>query len=331
MNLKRVVLLNLLFSFAALFSAGQVSAQTQTTGEIRGVVTDASGAAVAGAKIVLTDNSKGTTTSTETNKDGAYQFSLLVPSSYTVSAAFSGFAESKIPVSVALGQVTDANIQLAVGAASESVTVAAQNEPLLQTDNGNVSTSFNQMQLSETPNPGNDLTAFVQTAPGVVMNTAGGLGNFSDHGIGASSNLFTVDGMDDNDPFLNLNSSGATNLLLGSNEIQEADVVTNGFSTAYGTFSGIDVNYVTKSGGNQFHGNLVYYWNGSALNANDWFNNANGEPKPFDNANQWAASLGGPIKKDKLFFFLNTEGLRVLIPVPSNIFAPTTGFETAVV
>jgi len=137
--------------------------------------------------------------------------------------------------------------------------------------------------------------------------------------------------MDDNDPFLNLNNSGATNLLLGSNEIQEADVVTNGFSTAYGTFSGINVNYVTKSGGNAFHGNAVYYWNGRAMNANDWFNKQAGIPRPFDNANQWAASIGGPIKKDKMFFFVNTEGLRVLIPVPATIFVPTQPFEAAVV
>ena len=69
------------------------------------------------------------------------------------------------------------------------------------------------------------------------------------------------------------------------------------------------MNYVTKSGGNNFHGNAVYYWNGSAMNANDWFNVATDTPKSFDNANQWAASFGGPIKKDKLFFFVNTEGL----------------------
>jgi hypothetical protein len=150
-------------------------------------------------------------------------------------------------------------------------------------------------------------------------------------GLPATSNLFTIDGMDSNDPFLNLNNSGATNLLLGSNEIQEADVVTNGFSTSYGTFAGINVNYVTKSGGNAFHGNAVYYWNGRALNANDWFNKANGQPRPFDNANQWAASFGGPIKKDKMFFFVNTEGLRVLIPASSTIFIPTPAFETAVV
>ena len=142
-----------------------------------------------------------------------------------------------------------------------------------------------------------------------------------------------MDGMDDNDPFLNLGNSGATNLLLGSNEVQEADVVSNAYSGSFGTFSGLQVNYITKSGGNQYHGNAVYYWNGSALNANDWFN-GNAAPvqaKPFSNANQWAASFGGPIKKDKLFFFVNTEGLRVLIPVPATIAVPSTGFEGSVV
>ena len=151
--------------------------------------------------------------------------------------------------------------------------------PLLQTDNGDTSTSVSQQQVSNVPNPGNDLSAIAQIAPGAIMNTQGGYGNVEAFGLPATSNLFTLDGMDSNDPFLNLNNSGATNLLLGSNEIQEADVVTNGFSAAYGTFAGINVNYITKSGGNQYHGNAVYYWNGSALNANDWFNNANGLPK----------------------------------------------------
>jgi hypothetical protein len=331
MNLKRRVLLNFVLLFAVAFSALQLRAQTQTTGEISGVVTDPSGAAVVKAKVVLKDNSKGATATTETNKDGVYHFQLLMPSNYTVAATSSGFQETKRTVNVALGQVTSADIQLTIGSASVTVTVEAQNQPLLQTENGNVATTFSLQQLSETPNPGNDLTAIVQTAPGVVMNTAGGLGNFSDHGVGAASNLFTVDGMDDNDPFLNLNSSGATNLLLGANEIQESTIVSSGYSGEYGSLAGASVNYVTKSGSNSFHGNAVYYWNGSALNANDWFLNHAGDPKNFSNANQWAGSIGGPIKKDKLFFFFNTEGLRVIIPVSTAVAFPSQAFQTATI
>jgi hypothetical protein len=223
----------------------------------------------------------------------------LIPSNYTIAVKSSGFQETGTIVDVALGQVTSANILLAIGSASQTVTVVAGNEPLIQTENGNVATTFNQQQLSETPNPGNDLTDFVQTAPGVVMNTAGGLGNFSDHGIGAASNLFTLDGMDDNDPFLNLNNSGATNLLLGANEIQESTIVSDGYSGEYGSLAGASVNFVTKSGGNDFHGNAIYYWNGSAFNANDWFLNHAARPKNFSNANRGPVPSGVQSRRTK--------------------------------
>ncbi len=331
MNLKRWVLLSVVLLFAVASDTVELRAQTQTTGEITGVVTDPSGAAVPNAKVVLKDKSKGSTQSAETNKDGVFRFHLLLPSNYTITVNFSGFQETARAVDVALGQVTNGDIQLTIGTASQTVTVAAGSEPLIQTENGNVATTFNQQQLSETPNPGNDLTAFVQTAPGVVMNTTGGLGNFSDHGIGAASNLFTVNGMDDNDPFLNLNNSGATNLLLGANEIQESTIVSSGYSGEYGSLAGANVSYVTKSGSNDFHGNAIYYWNGSAFNANDWFLNHAGLPKNFSNANQWAGSIGGPIKKDKLFFFFNTEGLRVVIPVSTAVAFPSQAFQTATI
>jgi hypothetical protein len=309
---------------------GLAWAQTATTGDIIGVVTDPSNAVVPDARVTLKDNSKGGTQDTTTSKDGAYRFHLLTPGSYTISATATGFKTVTRQITVALGQIADGNVQLPIGSSSTSVTVT-EIAPLVQTENGDTSTALSQQQVQNVPNPGNDLSAIAQLAPGAVMNTQGGYGNVEAFGLPATSNLFTMDGMDDNDPFLNLNNSGASNLLLGSNEIQEADVVTNGYSASFGTFGGINVNYVTKSGGNQFHGNGVYYWNGRVLNAEDWFSKAAGEARPFDNANQWASSLGGPVKKDKIFFFVNTEGLRVLIPVPSTVFVPTTAFEAATV
>src|SRR5690242_10572940 len=143
------------------------------------------------------------------------------------------------------------------------------------------------------------------------MNTQAGFGNSSMFGLPATSNLFTFNGQNENDPFFNLNNSGATNLLLGLNDVQEATVVNNGYSVQYGGLAGANVNYVSKSGTNNFHGNAIYYWNGSAMNANNWFNVNSGTPRPFSNANQWAAAVGGPIKKDKTFFFVDYEGLRV--------------------
>src|SRR5277367_6931330 len=330
MNWKRFFAAVFALLVVLSFSSTRATAQTATSGDIAGVVTDPSGATVPGAKVGLKDETKGNTQESTTNKDGVYHFYLLSPGPYTVTVSAAGFEGFTRHSNVAVGQIATLNVQLTLGASTTSVTVT-EAAPLLQTDNGDTSNSLSQQQVANVPNPGNDLSAIAQLSPGIIVNSQGGYGNVEAFGLPATSNLFTVNGMDDNDPFLNLNNSGATNLLLGSNEIQEADVVTNGYSTTYGTFSGINVNYITKSGGNDFHGNAVYYWNGRALNANDWFNNANGLPRPFDNANQWAASIGGPIKKDKLFFFVNTEGLRVLIPVPSTIAVPSTGFEGSIV
>src|ERR1700722_10032494 len=321
-----------MFALLAVLSIGsaRLAAQTSTTGDITGIVTDQTGAVVPDAKITLKDNAKGNTQDATSNREGIYHFYLLTPSSYTVTVTAAGFTSASRTADVGVGQIATLNLQLSIGASTTSVTVT-EAAPLLQTDNGDTSTAVTAAQVANVPNPGNDLSAIAQIAPGVIAGNQGGFGNVEAFGLPATSNLFTMNGMDDNDPFLNLNNSGATNLLLGSNEVQEADVVTNGFSAAYGTFAGIDVNYVTKSGGNEFHSNAVYYWNGRALNAESWLDKNAGIAKPYDNANQWAASLGGPIKKDKLFFFLNTEGLRVLIPVPSGYNVPTLPFEAATV
>lgn len=330
MNWKRFIGAMVALLFVLSFLAVRLPAQTTTTGDVAGLVNDPSGAVVPDAKVTLKDETKGTVRETKTSKDGSYRFSLLSPGPYTLTVTAAGFQAFTREVQVVVAQISAADVTLSLGAATQTVTVTEQ-APLIQTENGDSGRSLSQQQVANVPNPGNDLSAIAQLAPGVVVNSQGGYGNVEAFGLPATSNLFTMNGMDDNDPFLNLNNSGATNLLLGQNEVQEADVVTNAYSGSFGSFSGVQVNYITKSGGNQFHGNANYYWNGRALNANSWFNNDNGESRPFSNANQWSASLGGPIKKDKVFFFVNTEGLRVLIPVPSTIPVPTQAFEGTVV
>lgn len=323
-----------MFTFFLVMSLGpsRLAAQTSTTGDVAGIVTDPSGATVPDATVSLKDETKGNTQETNTNKDGGYHFSLLTPGPYTITVKAAGFETVVRHADVAIGQIASLNVRLTIGASSETVTVT-EGAPLLQTENGDTSTALTEQQVSQVPNPGNDLTYTVVLAAATVMNTQGGGagGNVEAFGMPGVSNLFTVNGMDDNDAFLNVGNSGASNLLLGTNEMQEVDVVTNGYSGAYGTLAGVNVNYVTKSGGNDFHGNLVYYWTGRAMDATNWITHANGESKPFNNSNQWAASLGGPIKRDKLFFFLNTEGLRVLIPVPQFVTVPTTAFEAATI
>jgi hypothetical protein len=124
--------------------------------------------------------------------------------------------------------------------------------------------------------------------------------NFSILGMPSTSYLYSIDGVD-NPP------TGVLGLVLGQNEVQEATVMSTGYSGQFGNAAGGNINFITKSGSNQFHGNAQYYWNGRVLNANNWFNNAFGFPRPFDISNLWAGSFGGPIKKDKLFSFLTRK------------------------
>ena len=331
MSIRRLFLFTLvLAAITCLLTSTTAFAQSSTTGEITGTVSDPSGAVLPNVTVTLKSVEKGFTESGTTNAQGVYRFALVSPGSYTVSATASGFKTTTESTTAAVGAVSPVNIKLEVGAAATTVEVTGE-IPLLQTDSSEIATTMNALAVQSLPNPGNDLSFIAQTAPGSVMNTQAGYGNFSSFGISATSNLFTMNGMYDNDPFLNLNNSGATNLLLGNNEIQEVDVTSNGYSGQFGGFAGATVNYVTKSGSNQFHGNAAYWWNGRVMNANDWFhdNTTPVTPKTFDNANQWAASFGGPIKKDKAFFFANYEGLRVLVPVSQTVTFPDPLFQKA--
>ncbi len=309
--------------------AGAATAQSNTTGDLTGIVTDTSGAVVPNAAVTLRSVGTGESQTKTTNGEGSYRFALLKPGSYQLTISASGFQSMTRVVSVDIGQATMLNLQMQIGAAAENVEVSSAS-PIVQTDNGNNLTTFNERMIDQTPNPGNDLTAIAQSAPGVVMNTQAGNGNFSAFGISATSNLFTYDGMNENDPFFNVNGSGATNLLLGTNDVQEATVVVNGYSGQYGGLAGANVNFVSKSGSNHWHGNANYYWDGRALNANSYFNVRNDAPRGFVNANQWAASVGGPIRKDKTFFFVDYEGLRLVNPgVSQPVNIPSPQFEAA--
>src|SRR5580700_3239003 len=308
--------------------------QTATTGDIAGVVTDPTAAVVTGAPITLKNVDTGSSTSTTTNTQGSYNFSLLQPGNYSVSANVAGFQKILRTVMVTLGTSSTVNLQLSLSAQAESVDVTDQVTGV-QTEDANLQTNFNAQQIALLPNPGNDLSAVALTAPGVVMNTTGGSvfggGNYEFFGLPSTSNVFTYDGANNNDPYFNINNTGATNLSLGLNDVQETSVVTNGYSGQFGGLAGANINYVSKSGTNSYHGNAEYWWNGRALNSNDYFLNQSNTPRQFVNANQYAASFGGPIKKDKSFFFVDYEGIRLLIPSLFAVKLPTQQFENAVI
>jgi hypothetical protein len=306
-------------------------AQTTTSGGLVGVVTDPSNAVVPNASVEIKDNAKSTHQSTKTDREGVYRFFFVAPERYTVTVSHDGFRTESRAVNVLLGPPVSVNVTLQVAKATTTITVTTE-VPLIQAENGDVSATMDQKQISEVPNPGNDLTYIVQTTPGVVMNTdLQGSANFSILGMPGTSYLYTMDGMNDNDNSYNLSRAGTLNLLLGQNQIQEATVVSTGYSGQFGGAAGGNINYITKSGSNEFHGNARYYWNGSAFNANDWFLKAIGKPRFFEIANQWAGSLGGPIKKDKLFFLFDTEGLRLVIPNLSYVLIPSPEFEAATI
>jgi hypothetical protein len=318
----------MLILLIALATAPSLLAQSLVSGDLTGAVTDPSGAVVPNAKVSLKSAATGETRTTVTSAVGAYRFSLLPPGSYTVTVSADGFNNTSDMVTVNVGQATIADVKMMVGANTQTIEVNSAS-PLVQADNADLSTNFNQTMIDNTPNGGNDITAIAQSAPGVTMNTGQGFGNFSSYGLPSTSNLFMVNGENSMDPFLNLNSSGASNLLLGKNDVEEATVVNNAYSGQYGQQAGAQVSYVTKSGTNQYHGNAEYWWTGRAMDANDWFNNLNGTSRPFANNNEWAASIGGPIKKDKTFFFVDTEGLRYIVPSTTPVFAPTPNFMAA--
>src|SRR5208282_5090929 len=306
-------------------------AQTIVTGGFSGTITDPTGSTVPGATLTLTSNTTGDTYSTISSSIGAYVFSLLKPGDYTLTAKRDGFKTATQKITVLLGQNSTVNFAMEVGAVTTTVEVTGEGN-LLQTQDANIATTFDTRAVQNIPNPGNDITYIAQTAPGVSMNTSSGpgFGNFSAFGLPGTSNLFTVNGNDYNDPFLNLNNSGASNLLLGSNDVQEVAVVSNGYTGQYGRMAGAQIDYSSRSGTNSFHGSANYYYTGSDLNAEDTFLKASGQPKPFQNNNQWAADFGGPIKKDKAYFFVDTEGLRYIFATATQSFLPTPAFQNFV-
>jgi hypothetical protein len=311
-------------AFLASFTA--IQAQTLTTGDLAGTVSDQSGAVIPGATVSLTNVATGARQTATTNDAGAYRMTFLPPGSYAVTAQTPGLKAEVAHITVQVGQVTTLNLTAQVQA-TQTVVEVSEAAAVVDTENANLARTFTPAQIQDLPAPGGDITTVAFTVPGIAINTGGGYGNFSSHGLPGTANLFTINGNDYNDPYLNLNNSGASNLLLGQNETAEASVVQNGYSVEYGRNAGAQVTYVTKSGSNEFHGNLQENWNGTALNGNDFFNNLNGLPRPHAISNNYAASLGGRVIKDKLFFFTDTEGLRYILPSSADVAIPSPELE----
>src|SRR5579871_5103568 len=257
----------------ALLIAAPVFGQTVTTGDVAGIVKDASGAVVPNATINLKSLDTGEVRSAVTGSAGEYRFPLLKPGKFTISASATGLKSNVESFEVLVGQAAEMNLTLSVTASQQVIEVQAE-AAALQTENANIETNFNKAQVDALPMPGGDLTTLAMTSPGIRVNVTGGSSNMNANGIPGASILYTVDGMDQNDPANNINNSGASNNLLGANAIGEVAVVLNAYSPQYGRMAGAQVNMVDLSVTNQFHGNLFYNYNFEKLNANSFFANS---------------------------------------------------------
>jgi hypothetical protein len=316
-------------------------AQGETTSAIVGQVSDASGAAVAGATVTILDKETGLKRSATTDPSGRFNFPQLKPGSYSVRVQAEGFAsQQNDAVAAALGQKQTVDFSLKVAQSIQTIEVTSE-ALVLNPENANTSTTLNARALENLPNPGGDLTYPLQFAAGALINTAGsgndfvggtnGYGNVEFNGLPALSNGYIVDGLETNDPLTNLNSGLSTNLVLGLNSISEVTVNTLSYAVDQGRYGASQINYVTKSGANQFHGNVYELWNGSRFNAADYFTNATpGNHKPRSTVNHFGGSLGGPIVHDKLFFFFDSEWVRIALPIVTPATVPTVAFQNYV-
>jgi hypothetical protein len=304
-------------------------AQTLTSATVVGIITDPEGAIVSGATVSIKQPETDAVTRTTTDSSGQYRFPFLKPGEYEVTADATGLATTISRFQLQVGREQAVNLTLGLKAVEQTVEVNTS-VGLLQTENGNSVTSYGQQYIENTPVNGGDITNVAFTAPGVRINVGGGNANFNINGLPFNAVLFTMNGADIVEPYNNNNKSGSSNNTLGANDVSEASVITNAYSAQYGREAGAQVNYISKSGTNRFHGNLVENYNGSFLNANDFFNNANGTPRARAVANQYAASIGGPILKDKVAFFLNTEGLDYALPTAGVVSLPSAALQTYV-
>ncbi len=311
-------------------------AQGETTASIVGQVLDASESAIPGATVTITNRETGLRRAAITDKEGRFNFPQLLPGTYSVKVEASAFQSQQIDnVDSPLGQKQTVNFTLKLAESQQSLEVSGE-PSLLNPENANTSTNLNAPALENLPNPGGDLTYPLQFAAGALVNTAGssndfvggtnGYGNVEFNGLPALSNGYIVDGLETNDPLTNLNSGLSTNLVLGLNSVSEVTVNTLSYSVDQGRYGASQVDYVTKSGSNQFHGNLYELWNGSRFNAADFFTNATaGNHKPRSTVNHFGGSLGGPIVHDKLFFFFDSEWVRIALPIVTSTLVPSAG------
>ena len=289
----------------------------QTTGTIRGTVTDPSDLVVAGAKVTVTLQETGVTRSNETNGSGDYDFPALPVGHYTVEVETKGFKTFlQNDIDVSLGHVVVINVGLELGEVTQVVTTTAE-APLVETTSTQLGVVEGAQRVTQLPLNERDTYQLLQLQPGVSSQVGSDLflgsdraGVVSVNGGRGRSNNFMVNGGDANDQFVNLPAVQPS-----PDTIQEFRVLTNTFDAEFGRNSGSVVNVVTKSGTNQFHASAYEFLRNRALNARGFFDAERADFK----MNQFGSTIGGPIRKDRHFFFASYEGRRIRQGTPSEV------------
>jgi hypothetical protein len=299
----------------ALAAAASLSAQNVVlAGSIGGRVTDPHGAATPGALMVVHNLATGVNQSAQTTRVGLYRFPVLMPGTYSIMASLRGFRDVQVLVRVLIGNTTVQDIQLQVGAGTDTVKVTATTT-LLRPEESSASTVIDRSLIEDLPLNGRKYTNFVLLTPNTSYDGDTGLvsiagqqgGEDSGYANGNGSSAFTVDGSNaTNNYFADIVGRNRIPYLYGEDSIQEFQVSVSPYSAIYGGGAGF-VNAVTRSGSNAFHGSAFYYNRNSATGANDALDKAAGNPKPEDALQQFGAGMGGPIRHDRLWFFVDYE------------------------
>lgn len=321
---------NFLSFFLIFFVPASLSAQATYTAQLSGVVTDASGGVVSGAKVTITDDATNIPVATTTDERGAYVFTGLRPATYTLRVEATNFASiERKGLVLAVSQRATLDVTVSPGSVSTSVTVTTQ-APLLDTANAELGTDVTNEYVRDIPLPNRSFFGLVFLSGGVTETAGQGTEdsyptgtNFVSNGQRNATAEVRVDGALTSAP--EQGEGATTNVYYQPSVeiVQEFKVENNSFSSEFGSNGGTVVNIVLKEGGNKFHGSGWWFGQRSALDANDFFRNAEGIPNPDHVRDQYGFALGGPIKKEKTFFFVTFEKTRQNDPVNINAFVPT--------
>lgn len=328
----------LMLAFLLLVSFTAVVRAQSTNASLTGRVTDPTKAYIGDAGVVAISNSTNVRYETTTNGSGEYYLANLPPGLYRIEIEKSGFKKLIKPdVILHVQDALEISFEMTIGPVSETITVEA-GAPLVNTESGTVSTVVDRTFVENLPLNGRSFQTLIMLTPGVVVTATAfdDQGQFSVNGQRADANYFTVDGVSANfgvTGFITLGQtaggalpalsvSGGTNSLVSVDAMQEFRVQTSSFAPEFGRTPGGQISIVTRSGTNGFHGTLFEYFRNSVLDARDWFANFNGLAKPEERQNDFGGVVGGPVLKERMFFFFSYEGLRLRQPSTQQTAVP---------